>query len=81
MAKTSDLTRNITSGAPEARSFSDSDRRAGKEPGTRGTPPVREETDDARQAETSHALRYMLAIGLAGVIVAFAIIYFVFVAV
>ncbi|HWJ72635.1 MAG TPA: hypothetical protein VNX29_05640 [Kaistia sp.] len=39
----------------------------------------RKSTDDARQAVAPHTLRYMLAIGLAGVIVAFAIIYFVFV--
>lgn len=40
---------------------------------------TRESTDDARQAVAPHRLRYMLAVGLVGVIAAFAIIYFIFV--
>ena len=71
MAKTSDLS--------QTRDFSPIDRAAGREAGAAGTAPVRETTDDARQAETPHTLRYMLAIGLVGVIAAFAIIYFIFV--
>ena len=65
MAKTTDF--------PDVTRTSDPDR------GTAAQPAVREATDDARQAETPHTVRYMLAIGLAGVIVAFAIIYFIFV--
>ncbi len=71
MAKTSDLS--------QTREFSSIDRAAGREAGSAGTAPVREATDDARQAEAPHTLRYMLAIGLVGVIVAFAIIYFIFI--
>lgn len=44
------------------------------------TAPVRESTDDVRQAVAPHRLRYMLGFGIAGVVIAFAIIYIAFVA-
>ncbi len=82
MAKTfdTDTIDSKINGFAESRGFSNENRRAGQDLGTPGTQPVREKTDDARQAETPHTVRYMLAIGLAGVVVAFAIIYFIFVA-
>lgn len=39
----------------------------------------RASTDATQQGIAPHTVRYMLAIGLAGVIIAFAIIYFIFV--
>lgn len=50
------------------------------------TPPLRRddtitpvlEPNEARQGVTRHRVRYVLAIGLAGVILAFAIVYLVF---
>ncbi|MBN9431327.1 MAG: hypothetical protein J0I45_02715 [Bosea sp.] len=38
----------------------------------------RKSTEDARQAETRHEMRYVLGFGVAGVVVAFAIIYAIF---
>jgi len=38
----------------------------------------RKSTEDARQAETRHEMRYVLGFGIAGVVIAFAIIYAIF---
>jgi hypothetical protein len=49
-----------------------------RSPQHHGERPVEKSTNEAREGVTGHNVRYMLLFGLAGVLVAFAIVYGLF---
>jgi hypothetical protein len=46
-------------------------------PGSAGAPPVVKSANEAREGVTGHNVRYVLAFGVAGVVLAFAVVYVV----
>jgi hypothetical protein len=44
-------------------------------PGSAEAPPIVKTTNEAREGVTGHNVRYVLGVGLAGIVIAFAVVY------